>query len=195
MKHFIQLSIVFLFFGLFTQSVFGQKIAYNSKEIGVRLAPSFGSIKDGEFVWKRQVGNHAWKRLRVGEVSVRPRLFNTTTASSRLSVAFGKERRYAFSKKSNWQFVVGHEYAFGARLMNRYTGSMAKNLGLSAGINGVFGLRYGINNRFGVSVETTPGVSVERIFDGEGMTRNMNSWDVHLFNPRLTLTYALNRKG
>lgn len=195
MKRFIYLSFAFLFLGLFNQSVFGQKIAYNSKEVGIRLAPSFGSIKEGELVWKRQVSGHAWKRLRVGELSVRPRLFNTTTASSRLSVAFGKERRYAFSKKSNWQFVIGHEYAFCARLMDRYTGSTTKNLGVSAGINGVLGLRYGINNRFGVSVETTPGVSVEKIFDGESMTRNMTNWDVHLFNPRITLTYKMNRKG
>lgn len=195
MKRFIYLSFAFLFLGLFNQSVFGQKIAYNSKEVGIRLAPSFGSIKEGELVWKRQVSGHAWKRLRVGELSVRPRLFNTTTASSRLSVAFGKERRYAFSKKSNWQFVIGHEYAFGARLIDKYANSPSKNFGASLGVNGVLGLRYGINNRFGVSVETTPGVSVEKIFDGESMTRNMTNWDVHLFNPRITLTYKMNRKG
>lgn len=200
MKRIINFSIAWMLFTISLQSANAQKKAFaGDNELGIRIAPSFWNWQNSELVWKRQKSEHQWKRLRVGSVSVNPHFFKPWDTETKLSVAFGKERRYSFHKGSKWQFVCGHEWEFGSRKTGEYSGINASpnNIAVSVGANLVFGLRYKLNDKFGLSVETTPGVSVE---SGVGAWANNSqskkaNWNVHIFNPRLTLTYAFHKRG
>lgn len=158
-------------------------------ELGIRTGASMNGLRNAEFVWKRQINEHKWRRLRVGTfnlVSV-PLGYGGTSANSHL--AFGREKRYDLGTSNKWQWYKGRELLLGARQVGETSllNFKPENIAFRAGFNGVLGVRYQFNPKVSFAGEITPGFTVEnRPFHDLGNYKV----NVQLIQPRLVLSYS-----
>lgn len=165
----------------------------NGMELGLRMKAGLFPLNNTELVWKQQVNDRKWHRLRVGDVNMQLLPFRSNLD---LNVAYGREKRWFVGgtkgKKNQLAVVTGREVSIGSRYMGDSRAFLpigdAQNMAFSAGANAVLGLHCGYR-RLSINAEITPGIKFESVPTAES-GRDFQT-QLKFWNPRLSIAYRI----
>jgi hypothetical protein len=129
-----------------------------SRELGLR----FSGVQDIDFMYKKSEDGMKYKRYRVAASNVRLLISEGTDFGFEINLAAGVEKRQNIADKL--KFIHGWEPGFNFSLVNS-DGSTGGDIGVFLGY--VLGFQYDFSDKFYVSLETIPTLSVSTFYEDE----------------------------
>ena len=155
-------SFIFLMLCFFTFQASAQDM---SRELGLR----FANIQDIDFIYKKSEDGMKYKRYRVAASNVSLQISEGTDFGFEINLAAGVEKRKNVVDKL--KFIHGWEPGINFGLVNR-DGSTGGNIGVFLGY--VLGFQYDFSDKFYVSLETIPTLSVSTFYEDEIFADDIN---------------------